>query len=262
MAKVPMELVKKLREMSGAGMMDCKNALEEADGDLEKAFTILREKGIAKASKRAGRSTGARLGQVRGRCPHRGQLVEQRPHCRGWTGARRPAELVYAAPAVAGVSRDGVVGQRRIAEGDHQAAAGGGALVPAQRAAAQSQVALVYEDGTATADGAVTSKRAVRYVELGREDDGSIGIGPADAGFGGPQPTLILSPSSDPRTGKLRLHIDVNATDRDQDAELERLLALGARPADVGQTGTESWHVLADPEGNEFCLLHTRLQPL
>ena len=58
MAGVPMELVKKLREMSGAGMMDCKNALEEADGDLEKAFTILREKGIAKAVKRAGRATG------------------------------------------------------------------------------------------------------------------------------------------------------------------------------------------------------------
>ncbi len=55
---VSMELVKKLREMSGAGMMDCKNALEEAEGDLDKAFTILREKGIAKASKRAGRSTG------------------------------------------------------------------------------------------------------------------------------------------------------------------------------------------------------------
>ena len=100
------------------------------------------------------------------------------------------------------------------------------------------------------------------YVELGREDDGSIEIGPPDAGFGGLQPTLVLSPSTDPRAGKLRLHIDVNATDRDQDAELERLLALGARPADVGQAGTESWHVLADPEGNEFCLLHTRLQPL
>jgi elongation factor Ts len=53
-----MELVKQLREMSGAGMMDCKNALEEAEGDLEKAFTILREKGIAKAGKRAGRATG------------------------------------------------------------------------------------------------------------------------------------------------------------------------------------------------------------
>jgi len=58
MAKIPMELIKKLREMSGAGMMDCKAALEEADGDLEKAFTILRERGIAKAGKRAGRSTG------------------------------------------------------------------------------------------------------------------------------------------------------------------------------------------------------------
>ena len=58
MAGVPIELVKKLREMSGAGMMDCKNALEEAEGDLERAFTILREKGIAKAAKRAGRATG------------------------------------------------------------------------------------------------------------------------------------------------------------------------------------------------------------
>jgi elongation factor Ts len=57
-AKVSMELVKELREMSGAGMMDCKTALEEADGDLEKAYTILREKGIAKAAKRAGRATG------------------------------------------------------------------------------------------------------------------------------------------------------------------------------------------------------------
>ena len=55
---VDMDLIKKLRELSGAGMMDCKNALEEAGGDLEKAFTILREKGIAKAAKRAGRATG------------------------------------------------------------------------------------------------------------------------------------------------------------------------------------------------------------
>jgi predicted enzyme related to lactoylglutathione lyase len=99
------------------------------------------------------------------------------------------------------------------------------------------------------------------YVEVSREED-VIEIGPADVGFGGPQPTLVFIRSRDPRTGKLRLHIDVNATDRDQDAELERLLALGARPADIGQTGSESWHVLADPEGNEFCLLHTRLQPL
>src|ERR1700704_3341703 len=53
-----MELIKQLRDMSGAGMSDCKKALEEAGGDVEKAFTILREKGIAKAAKRAGRATG------------------------------------------------------------------------------------------------------------------------------------------------------------------------------------------------------------
>ena len=55
---VGVDLIKKLRDMSGAGMMDCKNALEEAGGDLEKAFTILREKGVAKAAKRADRATG------------------------------------------------------------------------------------------------------------------------------------------------------------------------------------------------------------
>ncbi|MFB7778217.1 VOC family protein [Streptomyces bauhiniae] len=99
------------------------------------------------------------------------------------------------------------------------------------------------------------------YVELGREDDGSIEIGPPDAGFGGPQPTLVLSPTTDPRPAKLRLHIDVSPTDRDQPAELDRLLALGARPADIGQTGAENWHVLLDPENNEFCLLRRRLNP-
>ncbi len=99
------------------------------------------------------------------------------------------------------------------------------------------------------------------FVVLGHEDDGSVEIGPRE-GFGGPQPTIILSRSDEPTKAKSRLHLDVNATDRDQDAELERLLRLGARPADIGQTGQKSWHVLADPEGNEFCLLNTRLNPL
>lgn len=100
------------------------------------------------------------------------------------------------------------------------------------------------------------------YVQIDEEPDGSIEIGPPTIGFGGPQPTLVLSPSADPRRGKLPLHIDVNATDRNQDAELERLLALGATPVDVGQTGDEGWHCLADPEGNEFCLLRKRLPPV
>jgi len=55
---VSLDLVKKLRELSGAGMMDCKQALEEAGGDIDKAFTVLREKGIARATKRADRVTG------------------------------------------------------------------------------------------------------------------------------------------------------------------------------------------------------------
>ena len=48
-------MVKELREMSGAGMMDCKKALTEADGDMDKAVEVLREKGLAKAVKKSGR---------------------------------------------------------------------------------------------------------------------------------------------------------------------------------------------------------------
>jgi len=51
------KIVKRLREKTNAGMMDCKHALEEAGGDFEKAETILRTKGIASASKRASRAT-------------------------------------------------------------------------------------------------------------------------------------------------------------------------------------------------------------
>jgi hypothetical protein len=96
---------------------------------------------------------------------------------------------------------------------------------------------------------------------IGREGDGAVEIGP-EAGFGGPAPTLLFAPVADPTPGKVRLHIDVNPTDRQQESELERLLGLGATRADVGQTGEEGWHVLADPEGNQFCLLQRRLDPL
>jgi elongation factor Ts len=51
------DIVRQLRERSGAGMMDCKKALVEAAGDMEKAMTILREKGISKAATKAGRAT-------------------------------------------------------------------------------------------------------------------------------------------------------------------------------------------------------------
>ena len=99
------------------------------------------------------------------------------------------------------------------------------------------------------------------WVELGREGDGSIEIGPPE-GFGGAVPTLVFNRSTDPRRGKLPLHLDVNPVDRDQGAELERLLELGARKADVGQGDDVTWHVLADPEGNEFCLLRRQVDPV
>ena len=96
------------------------------------------------------------------------------------------------------------------------------------------------------------------YRELSRDEDGAIEIGPEE-GFGGVAPTLVFAPVPEPTPGKVRLHIDLSPTDRDQDAELDRLVQLGATRAEVGQTGEESWHVLADPEGNAFCLLRTRV---
>ncbi|MCY9783890.1 VOC family protein [Nocardiopsis sp. EMB25] len=98
------------------------------------------------------------------------------------------------------------------------------------------------------------------FTVLARGEEG-VEIGPRE-GLGGPQPVIVLIRGDEPRKGKLRLHIDVTATDRDQDAELERLLAAGARPLDIGQSGQDPWHVLADPEGNEFCLLGGRIDPL
>src|SRR3954454_25350352 len=55
------DLVKKLRDATGAGMMECKGALTEANGDLEAATTLLRKRGLAAASKKAGRSTSEGL---------------------------------------------------------------------------------------------------------------------------------------------------------------------------------------------------------
>ncbi|WP_328556562.1 MULTISPECIES: VOC family protein [unclassified Streptomyces] len=99
------------------------------------------------------------------------------------------------------------------------------------------------------------------FTVLDREDKVYVEIGPRE-GFGGAQPTLFLIHDDAPDNGHARLHIDVNPTDRDQDAELERLLAAGAERVDIGQPADASWHVLADPEGNEFCLLKPRLDPL
>ena len=57
MAEISASLVKELRERTGVGMMDCKRALEETNGDMEAAIVLLREKGMAGVAKRAGRET-------------------------------------------------------------------------------------------------------------------------------------------------------------------------------------------------------------
>ena len=68
-------------------------------------------------------------------------------------------------------------------------------------------------------------------------------------------PGLLFVPVPEHKTIKNRLHLDFRPDDRD--AEVERLRGLGATQADVGQ-GEQSWIVLADPEGNEFCVLGSR----
>lgn len=69
-------------------------------------------------------------------------------------------------------------------------------------------------------------------------------------------PGLLFVRVPEAKTLKNRLHLDFRPDD--QDAEVERLLALGATRSDVGQTSNVSWVVLADPEGNEFCVLGSR----
>jgi hypothetical protein len=68
-------------------------------------------------------------------------------------------------------------------------------------------------------------------------------------------PTILILTDTTPKTVKNRWHLDLRPDD--QQAEVDRVLALGATHADIGQ-GDETWVVLADPEGNEFCILRSR----
>ena len=111
-------------------------------------------------------------------------------------------------------------------------------------------------------------------------DDGQHLWPPPDAGAHAP--SVWLQPVDEPTPGKNRGHPDLVPVDGDVDAEVERLLGLGARRVDVGQSGDEGFVVLADPErvlrdprgtracgpgpsrpsqGNEFCVLRGRRRP-
>jgi predicted enzyme related to lactoylglutathione lyase len=73
-----------------------------------------------------------------------------------------------------------------------------------------------------------------------------------------PDLKLVFAAVPEPKTLKNRVHIDVNPRGCDQDEEVVRLIGLGARRIDIGQ-GDVPWVVLADPEGNEFCVLRRRV---
>ena len=81
--------------------------------------------------------------------------------------------------------------------------------------------------------------------------DGPVEIAdPAAAG-----PSLVFVWAAEPKREKNRIHLDLEPVDGTQAEEVDRLVALGARPTDVGQGDDVDWVVLADPEGNEFCVL-------
>jgi hypothetical protein len=76
---------------------------------------------------------------------------------------------------------------------------------------------------------------------------------PAGSAEDGVAPDLLFVRVEAPTPGKNRLHLDLRP--EDQDVEVKRLIALGARPAEIGQGDDVSWVVLTDPEGNELCVL-------
>ena len=102
---------------------------------------------------------------------------------------------------------------------------------------------------------------AVLGWEVLERDDSVVCLGPDDGAPGASSHIDVLR-VPDAKGGKNRLHLDLRADGTTTAAELERLLGLGARRVDVGQGPDATWVVLADPEGNEFCLLSRAVQEL
>jgi predicted enzyme related to lactoylglutathione lyase len=91
---------------------------------------------------------------------------------------------------------------------------------------------------------------ALSYEIAEEDDDVSYIEDPEGAG-----PAMCFNKVDEPKASKNRLHLDLNVTEDDMDAEVERLTSLGAHKVNVGQSPDSFWTVLVDPEGNEFCLV-------
>ena len=96
---------------------------------------------------------------------------------------------------------------------------------------------------TQALDWQVLSERE-REIVIGTDENAPVGI--------------CFMPVTDQKIVKNRVHLDITTEAQDRDQEIDRLLGLGAQRVDVGQTGKESWTVLADPEGNEFCVIRPK----
>lgn len=96
---------------------------------------------------------------------------------------------------------------------------------------------------------------ALGWEEVEADADG-ISIAPADQTW----PTIDVLTVPEPKSTKNRLHLDLRADGCSTSEELRRLVNLGARQIDIGQGSDVGWVVLADPEGNEFCLLPRTVQ--
>ena len=83
-----------------------------------------------------------------------------------------------------------------------------------------------------------------REIVIGTDENAPVGI--------------CFMPVTDQKIVKNRVHLDITTEAQDRDQEIDRLIGLGAQQVDVGQTGKESWTVLADPEGNEFCVIRPK----
>jgi len=88
------------------------------------------------------------------------------------------------------------------------------------------------------------------------EEPNFVSVGPADGSW----PTIDVAKVPEGKTVKNRLHLDLRADGSSTEEEIERLIGLGARRVDVGQPADVTWTVLADPEGNEFCVLSRSVQ--
>jgi elongation factor Ts len=106
MAEISAALVKELRERTGAGMMDCKRALQETNGDMEQAIVLLREKGMAKAAKRADHATSeGKVGYRIAEDGSRGTMVAV--GCETEPVSNNDEFLAYAKRVLESVEKDG-----------------------------------------------------------------------------------------------------------------------------------------------------------